>query len=551
MIDWSKFRGYQLDGISALWQYFRDYTGNPLIAMPTGSGKSWVIAGFVASVFMQFSNQRVLACTHDEVLIKQNLAKLLHIWPTAPAGVYSAGLKRREHLAPITFCSIQSVHKKAELFGHVDLLIIDEAHLVSPRNETMYQRFIEALRARNPFLKVIGLSATCYRLGLGMLTEGQIFTHVCYDLTTPAEYNRLVASGYIAPLIARKTSYQIDVSDVSMRGGEYNESEQQQAVNREDVTRKVLQEIIRAVPDRNRWLLFATGTDHCDSVARMLQSYGIPTVPIHSNCKEADENYELFSAGKVRAAVAMNSMTTGVDIPEIDFIGMLRHTASASLWVQMLGRGTRPAPWANKTNCLVLDFTSNTRRLGPINDPVVPTKPSKKKKRSGDAPVKDCPKCGVYNHASARYCGGEPVPTMYGCGYLFPPKVNIQLESSGLEVMRLQEEELIVKLFEVSNVTYHENESRNPEKPNSMRVTYFCQGEKAVEKYREFICFEHGGAARAHAVRWWNERMPQGPIIGIPNSIKDALALRSHLKIPKQIRVWMKKPYPEILSYVY
>lgn len=542
-MDLTPYRDYQLTGITALWQFFREHeTGHPLVAMPTASGKSWVIGGFIRSMFDAWQASRVMAVTHEENLIKQNVAKLMKVWPNAPVGIYSAGLDRREHLMPITFAGIQSVHNKAALFGPVDILIIDEAHLVSPHTETMYRRLINQLLQLNPAMRIIGLSATCYRLGLGRLIDGGIFTHVCYDLTTPEAYAKLVRDGWLCPLLAVRTDYRVSIAGVGTRGGEYIESQQQAAVNKRDVTLQVLAETCRIAHERHRWLLFATGVEHANQMAwHLCNSFGVHAVPIHSKLAtdERARNFEAFSTGQVRCAVAMNAMTTGIDIPEIDFIGMVRYTKSAVLWVQMLGRGGRVAPWVNKINCLVGDFTDNTQRLGPINDPIWPTAPSGKKGTQG-APVKDCPQCHVYNHASARIC--------IHCGFAFPEPVHFQAQSSGLTVMRLGTDKPdpnappMLEVLTVDRVTYRKHASRKAGRPDSLLVSYFCGINRVV---REYVCLEHGGSARARAERWWTDRSTRD----VPATVEEAIKHASTLRVPTCVRVWITTPYPRIIAH--
>ena len=139
-------RDYQTAAVRSLYDYFENRTGNPVIAMPTGTGKSVVIAEFLRSIYTAYPHQRVIVATHVKELIAQNYEKLRIVWPHAPAGIYSAGLGRRDNMQRITFAGIASISKKAALFGHIDLLIIDEAHLVSPAEETMYRGFINALK---------------------------------------------------------------------------------------------------------------------------------------------------------------------------------------------------------------------------------------------------------------------------------------------------------------------------------------------------------------------------------------------------------------------
>src|ERR1700735_2593247 len=114
-------RWYQTEAIDSIYQYFFGKNGNPLICLPTGAGKGFVIALFLASVFRQWPYQKIIVGTHVKELIQQNYNKLLEVWPNAPAGIYSAGLNRKEVAAPITFASRDSIVNAIKMFGHVDL----------------------------------------------------------------------------------------------------------------------------------------------------------------------------------------------------------------------------------------------------------------------------------------------------------------------------------------------------------------------------------------------------------------------------------------------
>ena len=541
-----KLRDYQIAAIHAIYNYFQNSNGNPIVAMPTGTGKSVVIGEFVRSVFAYFPNQRVMMLTHVKELIEQNLEKLLTLWPTAPAGVYSAGLDRKESRFPITFGGVATVAKASpDRFGRIDLLLIDECHLLSPNEQTMYQVIIRGLREINPALKVVGFTATQYRLGLGLLTEGGLFTDTCFNLTTLEEFNKLVAEGYLAPLIPKRTSMEYDVSRVKMSGGEFKQNELQEAVDHDELTYAAVKEICELGFDRHHWLLFASGVEHADHVCQMLDSFGIPACSVHSKItsEQRTERIQGWYSGKYRAAVNNNVLTTGIDFPGIDLIGMLRPTSSPGLWVQMLGRGTRPvyAPGRDlettqgrlqamaesfKHNCLVLDFAGNTRRLGPINDPVIP---KRKGKGGGVAPVKVCEACGVYNHAAARFC--------FHCGAEFPRELKIRGEAHTDEVMASGIPQ--VEVFKVDRVTYTEH--RGNSGITSMKVSYFC----GLRMFQEYVCFEHNGFPRHKAHEWWAERSYEEP----PERVEDAVYLMHDLKVPTHIRVWMKKQRPEVLGY--
>ena len=526
-------RQYQTEAVESIWNYFRQAYGNPLIAMPTGTGKSVVIAKFLESIYRQYPTQRILVITHVKELIAQNYKKLKALWPSAPAGIYSAGLKRKDLHDKILFCGIASLIKVADQLPKIDLIMVDEAHLVSPNEETLYQSLIRILKAVNPHLKVIGLTATPWRLGQGKITEGGVFTDVCFDITGLSAFNRLIREGYIAPLIPRQTNLLLDTDGVHKLGGEFRSNELQLAVDKDVITHRALTETLQHGAERKHWLIFATGVSHAENIASMLSSMGVECRAVHSKMPsgERDEVIADFMSGKIRAVANNNVLTTGFDFPAIDLIVMLRPTASTVLWVQMLGRGTRPSP--GKENCLVLDFAGNTSRLGPINDPVIPRA---KGKGTGEAPVRVCEVCSMYNHASARYCGGSPFPTAEGCGHEFTFTTKLKAVASTHDIIK--SDLPVVTEFEVVSITYAVH--NKPGKPPSLRVSYYTQ----FNKFTEFVHFEIPGWGERKAREWWSKRTT----LPVPSTTAAADAQTSQLKVPVRIKVWVNKPYPEILS---
>lgn len=557
-------RDYQHDAHGKLWSYFETDDGNPLVLMPTGTGKSLIPAMFIQSMFALYPGSRCMMATHVETLIEQNFAKLVEAWPAAPAGIFSAGLGRRDAHLPITFGGVQSMYDKAVIFGRIDILFIDEAHLVSPKEAGMYAQLIEALKAINPKLKIIGLTATGWRTDNGPLVGGGIFTDVAVDMTTLEAWNWFVDVGYLAPLVSKRTQLHIDADGVPMLGGEYNMRRLEEHVDKIHITRQAVEELLWWADQENRncWMVFATGVNHCEHIVEVMQEYGIDAVAIHSKSKNPGDLIRDFKAGRYRAAVSMNKLTTGVDIPQIDLIGVMRHTMSSSLWVQMLGRGTRPvfAPGWNLHNwqerlraiaasvkpngCRVCDFARNTENLGPINDPIVPERRKKGKGgRTGKAPIKICAKCLEHNHPSARFCKA--------CEDEFPLNVYMDGVSSDLDVMvraPVLQPDPVVELLDVVNVTYNVHNKKN--KPTSLRVSYFCKGTGNMPRmFSEYICLEHHGPARDRAERWWRERC--GTVT--PDTVARAIDQRDKLRIPQRIRVWINPPtkHPEIQSYEY
>jgi DNA repair protein RadD len=470
--------------------------------------------------------------THVKELIEQNAKTLINIWPLAPVGIYSAGLKQRDNGLPIVYGGIASVYKNEHLFGHRDLLLIDEAHLLGQSDSSMYQKTIAKLKEVNPLLKVIGFTATPYRLGQGMLTDSGLFTDICYDITGPAAFNRLIAEGFLVPLFPKPTHSTVDVSEVGLASnGDYQKGALETAA--EKITYAALQEMCYYGAERRCWLVFAAGVKNAENAAEMLQSLGVSAAAVHSKLSDEERNARIsaFKRGELRAIVNNNVLTTGFDHPPIDLIGMLRPTLSPGLWVQMLGRGTRPSPNTGKRDCLVLDFARNTARLGPINDPVKPRK--KGDGEPGDAPVKICPNCGIYNHASARNC--------IACGYEFPVQTKIYGTASTQELIR--DELPQVEWMKVDWVLYSLHQKVG--KPDSIKVSYHC----GLRRFNEWVALEHGGLASKKARDWWRKAHWTGA--DPPATTAEALQRRDELKQPARVRVWLNKQHPEILSHEY
>ena len=402
-------RPYQQRAIDQLYAWFearKDEGGNPCLVLPTGSGKSHIVAALCKDALQNWPETRILMLTHVKELIQQNAAKMREAWPNAPLGIYSAGLGRRDLGEPITFAGIQSIRKRAAQIGHVDLIIIDEAHLVGHRDTGGYRDFIRDLTAINPALRVVGLTATPYRLGHGEIIDAPAIFH---ELIEPVSIIHLVDRGFLATLQSKNTRAHLDVSGVKIKQGEYSAHELQEAVNTDANNRAVVAETIQIAGERRSWLFFCSGVEHAQNIDRILRESGIASACVVGTTpkKERAEMIDDFKAGKLRALVSMGVLTTGFDAPNTDVIAMLRPTMSAGLYVQMAGRGMRIK--AQGGNCLVLDFAGVVAAHGPIT---CVTPPKKGGKKTGVVPMRVCDACGEICPISARVCTacGAPFP---------------------------------------------------------------------------------------------------------------------------------------------
>lgn len=535
-------RWYQSESNDAVFSFFANNpTGNPVVGMPTASGKSLAIAELIRIIFAHWPSQRIILATHVKELIEQNVEAMREQWPNAPIGINSDGLGERSTNHPIIVGGVASMFRNPKQFGHRDLFIIDEAHLLSPEDDTMYKKLIQGLLEINPYMRLIGYTATYFRLKQGLITQGGLFTHICYDVTRYDQFNRLIDEGYLSPLYPRPTKNEYDISKVGITAGEFNKGDLAEAVDVDKTTYAACQEMAEYGYDRKSWLIFASSIKHAEKIANYMQSLGIDIVALHSKLKHEQCNsiIKSFRQFKIRGVVNFGKLTTGFNHPAIDFIGMLRFTMSPSLWVQMLGRGMRPCPQTGKENCLCLDFARNTLRLGPVNDPMMPR--AKKKGDPGVAPVRICPDCGVYNHARALIC--------MACGCVFPVNEKI-VKTAGTEELikrsfgpKVDDQPPITGVFKVENVFY--NRYQRPNSPAMMKVTYVCQG---LASYSDYVGFQHPGKGGEKARAWWLDHM--GNPISPPNA-DEALKFIGHLRKPIAIEVVTNRKYPEIKRVFY
>lgn len=530
-----ELRPYQTEAIDAPFEYFSSgQKGNPIIELPTGTGKSLVIAGICKRALEEYPKTRIIVGVDSKTLVEQNAKKLLDIWPNAPVGIYSAALKQRDTHCRITFVGIDSVSHKSHLFGPQNLFLNDECHMFDWAKGTRYEVFLRGLQRTNPKVKGIGLTASPWRPKIGHITNGGYWTDVCYSKIGVNDFHDFVENGWMAPLHPLRTTLTLDVSNVSTTQGDYNKKELQDAVDKEAITKAAIIESLELAGDRNHWLVFCSGVEHVMNTTQYLREMGVSAVAVHSKQPQAlnDANVAMYLRGEVRALVNMGVLTKGFDAPETDYIMMLRPTKSVTLWVQMLGRGTRPAPWCGKIDCLVGDFAKNARRLGPINDPLLP---GKKGSKGGTAPVKTCEACKCENHVSAKVC--------QKCGKPFPePKPKITTKASTEKVMKARAEDddgvPVVEVFKVDAISYSRHAP--PGKPPMFRVTYTC----GLRMFSEFVCVEHEGFALKMAHNWWRRRFPDQRC---PETAQELLDFSDFLPRVTHARVHTNnKPYPQI-----
>lgn len=535
-----ELRPYQREAVAAIWAWFARGGGNGVVVLPTASGKSLVQAQFVKEAVTAYPLTRVLLISHVKELLQQNAAELLGIWPDAPIGIFSAGLKRRDVGAQITVAGIQSVHKRAMELGHFDIIIVDEAHLLPHEGDGTYRAFMAKQREINPSVKVIGLSASPFRTKTGMLHKGKgaLFEGIIYE----AGVRRLIDEGYLCALTTPdETLVQADVSGVGTRAGEFIPKQLAAAVDRDELTRAAIDQTMRLCATRNSWLVFCTGVEHAHHVRDEIRSRGISCETVTGDTPADERTYiiDAFRAGALRAVTNCDVLTTGFNARNVDALVMLRPTKSPGLYIQIAGRGMRLHP--SKQDCLVLDFAGNIERHGPI-DLVNPKARGGAATGEGDAPTKECPQCQALVLIAAMECPD--------CGHRWESKPAHDATASVANILSERFKPKI-ETVPVKEVRYLRHKKMG--KPDSVRVEYRA----GLRSFSEWICFSHEGFARQKAIQWWAQRSADTPPASTDEFINrfgtetrfGLFAAGDKLREPTSLRLNVAGKHPEIVGY--
>lgn len=513
-----ELRPYQQECVTAIWDNLDKHC---VASLPTGAGKTPVMAELIRR-FLKYTDTHILLLTHKRELIRQN-AKTLgeHLPFTAEIGVFCAGLRSKE-LKQVTIASVQSI-VNADTLPAFEIILVDEAHLIPHGSEGQYHEVFK----RFPNARILGTTATPYRLNSGMLHEGKdkLFDALVYEAKT----GDLIDAGFLSPIHARATSDHADMSDVRIRAGEWRPDDMSVAMDRETLTKAAVADVLRHAADRSSILVFCAGVEHAYHVEAAFKTAGqtsIATVTEKTSMQDRDDATQKFKTKALRILINVGVYTTGFDAPNVDCIVLLRATKSPGLYVQLVGRGLRKAE--GKKDCLLLDYGNNIETHGPLDTITA------KRATSGEgaAPVKTCPECSSIISAGFAECPH--------CGYLFPkdkresPKHNTQ--ASDLDPIK----PTVLTEHEVSEVSYIRHPGRNG-KPDSMKVSYMT-GFRFVE---EWVCIEHPGYPRSKASAWFARR----GVVPMPTTVSDALAIADSLPWPRKITVRKPDKYYEIVRY--
>lgn len=519
-------RWYQSQANAAVWSYMAEKSGNPVVVLPTGAGKSLLIALLIQQA-LEFGG-RVVVLAHRKELLQQNADEIRGLIPGVDVGIYSAGLNSKQIHNSVVVAGIQSVYRKAEDLGRRHLILVDEAHLISDLEESMYGQFLNAMKA-NEGLRIVGLTATPFRTGAGPICGPErIFQRVVFEAKTA----QLIAEGFLCPITNKLVESEVDTDKIGLRGGEFVESEMQAAFDVDEKVQAACKEILEKTKDRHSILVFASGIHHAEQIAELLPGSAVvtgDTLPI-----ERAETLRRFVASELRFLVNVDVLTTGFNARCVDAIAILRATMSPGLFCQMVGRGLRLHE--SKTNCLLLDFGGNIARHGSIDD-----ENFGRSQGSGRAGVaaqngrgKQCPSCLLDVSAIAAVCPE--------CNFIFPREREIKHDTTADENSQLTGE-MPPETWDVKDVVVKVHTKKDdPEAPQTVRVDYVCakegtSGNLTTITIPEWVCPGHTGFARSKFLAWWDARSLCDP----PDNSADAVALINMGVCRRPVRITTKK----------
>ncbi len=499
-------RPYQREAVDAVYRHLREREDNPCVVLPTGGGKALLIAQICMDTVMWSGRALVLA--HVRELLEQAAEKIQILAPSLDVGIFSAGLGRRDTKHSVLVAGIQSVYQKSDQLGHFDLIIVDEAHLITLEGDGMYRHFLEDARKINPHLRVIGLTATPFRMSSGPICvpppEG-ILNSVCYEIGV----RELIRNGYLSPLKSKAGKVKANTSDLHVRGGEFVAGEVEALMDQEMLVHSACKEIVELTQERKACLIFTSGVKHGQHVAKLIEQYAQQECGFIDGQTPSifrDQLIRRFRDGQLKYLANVNVLTTGFDAPNIDCVALLRPTMSPGLYYQQVGRGFRICP--GKTDCLILDYGGNVLRHGPV-DQIRVSDPAAK--GTGIAPAKECPQCHALIATGYARCPE--------CGYEFPPPERLahdgEAAANGVLTGQVTLNDYVVRSVQYS---VHVKRDAASGAPRSLRVDY----EIGFYKYKsEWICLEHTGYARQKAEVWWKQRSH----VPVPDSVDEAVQL--------------------------
>lgn len=411
-----KLYDYQEGAIDSLFSYLKETKGkgnnNPLLQVPTGGGKSLIQAHIIKKVLELVPTASILCLCHATEIIKQNYEEYISYTKNGNAGIYCGKLKRKDK-TPVLFSSIQSIAKSDLYKQKFDIIIIDEAHLCNNKMSGQYREFIHKTKEFNQKVRIIGMTATPWRMDGGCLLEGEknLFNSIVYRITIKDLIERGRLTTIITPNAEQTRNIDYSGLTVNRIRNDFTQSSMSDAIMQS--IDKIVPEFNYILKHRKHVLVFAPTIVVCEKIKEQLELLGEKCELFIGSTPERERKIlkKKLSTGEIKYLISVDALTTGFNVKNINAIVCLRPTQSSSLWIQILGRGMRVFP--GKKDCLLLDYGENTSRHGPVENIEAPPQKVKRNGSNGELLyVKNCPRCDMEMAMSCRSCPH--------CGFEYP-----------------------------------------------------------------------------------------------------------------------------------
>lgn len=541
-------RPYQIDTLDVLHDAIQD-RDILLLQAATGAGKTAMIVRMIQRYFNSDSSRTFLIVMHKQELIQQFMAsfKKFTSIPVADIGIACKGLSSKVVTdRRITIASVQTLVNQLNVYGGADLVVVDETHRIGHDDNSQYKVLLNKLREYKPDHKVIGVTATAYRLGHGMIYGDECKAgrdNFFPDLTHRVLYSDLVRDGYLMPLkgfVACDGDTAEELSNATMTSGEYNML---------DAGRIMTRHISSAVDafekygaDHKSVAVFACTIDHATRLSEEFSSRGHSACVIHSKLSAIERDYNLkeWQSGRIKIAVSINVLVEGFDHPGLSCLVMCRPTKSPVVFVQAIGRVLRVHE--EKSESLLIDLTSNVMEFGLDLDNPRFTIPSGMDGK-GEAPVKICPgnnedgtACGMSLHPATMVC--------HYCGYEYPV-VEMEASVSKMKEVNFNGEEEPPEWYDVMGMSTSIHTSKEGKQllKVSLQVGSGFYGSKSVNVW---ICLRdyYKGFAVDKGEEKWNE-FSEEPF---PDNVEEAEFLSGTFKVPSRALCSKKDRFLELIE---
>ena len=529
-------RPYQTEAIAAVHLHVCEKESNPCVVLPTGSGKSVVMAAMIQQWKTQAPHTRGCVLAHRQELVIQNAMKLQMYFDSTGTqekiGLFCAGLNQRDYYSSITFASIDSVFRRSGEFAPFDFIFVDEAHHIPPAGEGKYRTFIEGCKRFNPSLKVIGWTATPFRMGCGAIChEDHILDEICYE----AGVSELINQGYLCKLRSKVGAAEYDLSQVKRPSrSDYTKSSLIEATEAPRAVRAAVGEAVAILDreERRSVIFFCLSVQHCTQVSNELLRHGFhaPVLIAKTDPLYRKKMLEDLRGGRIRAICNMGVLTEGFDAPMIDAVVLLRPTLSAGLFMQMVGRGLRPHE--RKRDCLILDFAGCIEEHGPIdviseNNLYVAMATCGECRESFSRAIRKCPACGweIPKREVERIEAAEKEKRFHG------------EKASDRSILSEVSEIFAVNAVKISR---HKKDGS----PDSLKIQFRC----GLTVFNHWCCLDHAGYPGRTAHDWWVKFIKEEPP-NVNNALSGLLTCQKILDSIQSVSIRRKGRYREIVGW--